>query len=66
MDLEAPVFYPPPPGALKVLEEEAKGNETWPAEMVERHERDYGPAFQSGVRCRNALYFAEQFQRPAL
>ena len=62
-NLRAPIHYPPPPVVLKAMQAEAEADGTWPAEMVARHERDYGPSFQSAVRARNALWFARLFPR---
>ena len=45
------------------MQAEAEADGTWPAEMVARHDRDYGPSFQSAVRARNALWFARLFTR---
>ena len=61
--LRAPIHYPPPPAVLKSLQAEAEKDGSWPAEMVERHDREYGASFQSAVRARNALWFSRVFQR---
>src|SRR5438067_1373393 len=35
----------------------------WPGDLVEQHERRYGPGVKAGLRARNALYFADFFAR---
>lgn len=62
-DLRAPVHYPPPPAVLKALEREARRDGSWPAEMIVRHEREYGPHFRPALRARNALWFARLFKQ---
>jgi glycosyltransferase involved in cell wall biosynthesis len=61
--LRAPVHYPPPPAVLKGLRAEAEKDGSWPAEMIARHDREYGASFQAATRARNALWFARLFQR---
>ena len=61
--LRAPVHYPPPPSVLKALRVAAEKDGSWPAEMIARHDRDYGTSFQAATRARNALWFARLFQR---
>jgi glycosyltransferase involved in cell wall biosynthesis len=64
--LRAPIQYAPPQKILKVLEKNAKTGRTtekWPRELVERHERKYGPGVKAEQRARNAFYFAEFFSR---
>lgn len=60
--LKAPVHYAPPPGILKLGEQDAKRSGRWPAEMVASHERKYGAAYKASVRARNALYFSDLFK----
>ncbi len=64
--LRAPVRYAPPQEILKIWEKDAKTGRTtgkWPHELVEQHERKYGPGFKAEQRARNALYFADLFTR---
>ena len=61
--LRAPVRYAPPQEILKVWEKSAKTAGTWPAALVDQHERKYGPSFKAEQRARNALYFADLFAR---
>src|SRR6266436_6588670 len=64
--LRAPIQYAPPQKILKVREKNAKTGRTtakWPRELVERHERKYGPGVKAEQRARNAFYFAEFFSR---
>lgn len=64
--LAADVFYPPPPGLLKELEQEARASGEWErcvGELVRRHDRVYGESFKATIRARNALYFARLFHR---
>src|SRR5438132_2838776 len=64
--LRAPIQYAPPQKILKVREKNAKTGrrtEKWPRELVERHERKYGPGVKAEQRARNAFYFAELFTR---
>lgn len=60
--LRAPIHYPPPSAILKGLQAAAEKDGTWPAEMIARHDRDYGTSFQATVRARNALWFARLFE----
>ena len=64
--LRAPIHYAPPQQILKIGEKNAKAGRVaskWPGDLVERHERKYGPGVKAGQRARNALYFAEFFAR---
>jgi glycosyltransferase involved in cell wall biosynthesis len=61
--LRAPIHYAPPQQILKIWEKNAKTTGKWPRELVDRHERKYGPSVKAGQRARNALYFAEYFAR---
>jgi len=59
----APIHYAPPQEILKISEKTAKTNGNWPRDLVERHERKYGPDVKAEQRARNALYFADHFKR---
>jgi len=61
--LRAPIHYAPPQEILKISERVAKTNGSWPRDLVERHERKYGPGVKAEQRARNALYFADYFKR---
>jgi glycosyltransferase involved in cell wall biosynthesis len=61
--LRAPIHYAPPQEILKISEKNAKANGNWPRDLVERHERKYGPSVKAEQRARNALYFADHFKR---
>ncbi len=61
--LQAPIHYAPPPEILKIHERRAKEDDRWPVALVARHEQRYGAAGKAGLRARNALYFAELFER---
>jgi glycosyltransferase involved in cell wall biosynthesis len=64
--LRAPIHYAPAQQILKIWEKNAKAGQAiakWPRELVERHERKYGPSVKAEQRARNALYFAEFFAR---
>lgn len=64
--LRAPIHYAPPQKILRIWEKEAKTGRTagkWPRELVDRHERKYGPGVKAEQRARNALYFADFFTR---
>jgi glycosyltransferase involved in cell wall biosynthesis len=61
--LRAPVHYAPPQRVLRIWEEKAKDTGKWPAALVDLHERKYGPRVKAEQRARNALYFADLFQR---
>jgi glycosyltransferase involved in cell wall biosynthesis len=61
--LRAPIHYAPPQEVLKILQTNAKTDGKWPGDLVERHERKYGPAAKAEQRARNALYFADHFKR---
>ena len=59
--LRAPIHYAPPQTILRICEKNAKTTGKWPRELVDRHEREYGPSVKAEQRARNALYFAEFF-----
>ena len=59
----APIHYAPPQQILRILEKNAKLTGKWPRDLVERHERKYGPGVKAEQRARNALYFADFFAR---
>jgi glycosyltransferase involved in cell wall biosynthesis len=61
--LRAPIHYAPPQEILKISEKNAKTAGKWPRDLVDRHERKYGPGVKAEQRARNALYFAEHFKR---
>src|SRR5438067_9076475 len=61
--LRAPIHYAPPQEILKILEKNAKMDGKWPHDLVDRHERKYGPSVKAEQRARNALYFADHFKR---
>ena len=61
--LRGPIHYAPPQEILKISEKNAKTNGNWPRDLVERHERKYGPGVKAEQRARNALYFADHFKR---
>jgi glycosyltransferase involved in cell wall biosynthesis len=61
--LRAPVRYAPPQEILKIWEKNAKAAGTWPGTLVDQHEQKYGPSFKAEQRARNALYFADLFER---
>jgi glycosyltransferase involved in cell wall biosynthesis len=61
--LRAPIHYAPPQEILKILEREAKPTHKWPRDLVEQHEGRYGPVAKAEQRARNALHFAEFFER---
>jgi glycosyltransferase involved in cell wall biosynthesis len=61
--LRAPIHYAPPQEILKISEKKAKKDGTWPQNLVDRHERKYGPGVKAAQRARNALYFADHFKR---
>src|SRR5438309_4503576 len=59
--LRAPIHYAPPQEILKISEKNAKTDGKWPCDLVDRHERKYGPGVKAEQRARNALYFADLF-----
>src|SRR6266542_1565201 len=61
--LHAPIHYAPPQEILKISEKNAKMDGKWPRNLVDRHERKYGPSVKAEQRARNALYFADHFKR---
>src|SRR5204862_380301 len=54
--LRAPIHYAPPQEILRILKKNAKTNGNWPRDLVDRHERKYGPGVKAEQRARNALY----------
>jgi glycosyltransferase involved in cell wall biosynthesis len=61
--LRAPIHYAPPQEILRILERDAKTGRKWPRDLAEQHEGKYGPRAKVELRARNALYFAEFFDR---
>ncbi len=61
--LRAPIHYAPPQEILKISEKKAKIAGRWPRDLVEQHERKYGPDAKAEQRARNGLYFADFFSR---
>src|SRR5437763_7458556 len=61
--LRAPIHYAPPQEILKISEKNAKTDGKWPCDLVDQHERKYGPGVKAEQRARNALYFADHFKR---
>src|SRR5881396_1778324 len=61
--LRAPIHYAPPQEILRISEKSAEIAGRWPGDLVEQHERRYGPGVKAGLRARNALYFADFFAR---
>ena len=61
--LRAPIHYAPPQEILRISEKNAKIAGRWPFDLVEQHERKYGPGVKAEQRARNALYFADFFAR---
>jgi glycosyltransferase involved in cell wall biosynthesis len=61
--LRTAIHYAPPQEILRIFEKNAKIAGKWPRDLVEQHERKYGPGAKGGQRARNALYFAELFTR---
>ncbi|PYK09251.1 MAG: hypothetical protein DME65_12425 [Verrucomicrobia bacterium] len=62
-DLHARIHYAPPQEILKISENNAKAGGKWPRDLVDRHQRKYGPGVKAAQRARNALYFADHFKR---
>ena len=61
--LRAPIHYAPPQEILRTLERNAKSAGKWPRDLVEQHDAKYGPRAKAELRARNALYFAQLFDR---
>src|SRR3989441_1244002 len=61
--LRAPIHYAPPQEILRISEKNAKIAGRWPRDLVEQHERRYGPGIKACLRARNALYLADFFTR---
>ncbi len=61
--LRAPIHYAPPQEILRIFEREAKTGRKWPRDLVEQHDAKYGPGVKAELRARNALYFAQFFDR---
>jgi glycosyltransferase involved in cell wall biosynthesis len=61
--LRAPIHYAPPQEILRISQKNAKVTGRWPSDLVEQHERKYGPDVKAAQRARNALYFADFFAR---
>src|SRR6266480_73229 len=61
--LHALIHYAPPQEILRILERNAKTIGKWPRDLIEEHDRKYGPGVKAELRARNALYFADFFTR---
>ena len=61
--LHALIHYAPPQEILRILEHNAKTTSKWPRDLIEEHDRKYGPGAKAELRARNALYFADFFTR---
>lgn len=61
--LRALVQYAPEKSELERLTRKAKRNGRWPEQLVIEHERKYGPEYKAALRARNALFFAQLFER---
>jgi glycosyltransferase involved in cell wall biosynthesis len=61
--LRASIHYAPPQQILKILENAARTTGKWPRDLVQQHERKYGPSAKAELRARNAFYFADFFGR---
>jgi glycosyltransferase involved in cell wall biosynthesis len=61
--LKAAVRYAPPTPIMRLWEEHARKEGRWPQELIDTHERKYGPTVKAPTRARNASYFAELFRR---
>jgi glycosyltransferase involved in cell wall biosynthesis len=61
--LHALIHYAPPQEILRILERNAKTTSKWPRDLIEEHDRKYGPGAKAELRARNALYFADFFTR---
>jgi glycosyltransferase involved in cell wall biosynthesis len=61
--LRAPIHYAPPQEILRISEKNAKIDGRWPRDLVQQHERKYGAGVKAEQRARNALYFADFFER---
>jgi len=61
--LRAPIHYAPPQEILRIVERNAKAAGKWPRDLVEQHDRKYGPGAKAELRARNALYFGDFFTR---
>jgi glycosyltransferase involved in cell wall biosynthesis len=61
--LRAPIHYALPQEILRISEKKAKIAGGWPRDLVEQHERKYGPDAKAEKRARNGLYFADFFTR---
>ena len=61
--LRAPIHYAPSSRELDALARKAKRRGRWPAALVAKHEKKYGPDYKAALRARNALFFVELFER---
>lgn len=61
--LRAQVRYAPEKSQLEKLMRKAKASGRWPERLVAAHERKYGADYKAALRARNALFFAQEFQR---
>ena len=64
--LQAHIEYAPPSPILQRWEAKAKEEFRWPAELIARHEKQYGADFKPALRARNASYFAALFARAGI
>jgi glycosyltransferase involved in cell wall biosynthesis len=61
--LRAQVQYAPEKPQLEKLMRKAQRNGRWPEQLVAEHERKYGAEYKAALRARNALFFAQLFER---
>lgn len=61
--LKAPVLYPPPPAALRELEDRARAAGSWPRALIDDHAKRFGAGEKPELRCRNALWLARQLPK---
>ncbi len=60
--LKAAVHYAPPPPVMRLWEEKARDDKSWPQVLMDAHAKKYGPGVKAETRARNASYFAELFR----
>lgn len=60
---KAQVQYAPEKRTLEKLVKKARRNGRWPEQMIEDHARNYEADYKAALRARNALWFAQLFEK---
>ena len=65
-EIKGEVFYAPPQPILKLWEDAARRQGSWPAALIADHLERFGANCKPDLRARNALLFANRFARQGI